>query len=447
MVPAATILKVAKEENVDIIGLSGLITPSLDEMVTVAAEMERQGFTIPLLIGGATTSKTHTAVKIAPAYSGTTAYVLDASRAVAVASSLLGEDENTRNNYLLDTRAEYQRIREERAGRTSHKTYLSIADARANKLALDWTTYTPPTPNHSGVQVFDNVNLEDISAYIDWTPFFSSWQLAGKFPAILQDEVVGTEAQKLYNDARSMLRQIIDEKWLQAKAIIGLFPANTVNDDDIVVFTDDTRTTERIRLHHLRQQARKAEGRPNFCLADYIAPADTGVADYVGAFAVTAGIGIEAHVARFEAQHDDYNAILLKALADRLAEALAEMMHAQVRRQHWGYAPDEQLDNDALVAERYRGIRPAPGYPACPEHTEKGLLWQLLDVERHIGITLTESFAMYPASSVSGWYFAHPEARYFPIKGVQDDQLADYATRKNMATETAQRWLASVMEG
>jgi len=446
MVPAATILKAAREHDVDIIGLSGLITPSLDEMVHLAQEMERQHFTIPLLIGGATTSKTHTAVKIEPTYSGPVAHVLDASRAVAMASSLLGEDEDARSNFILDTQQAYQQIREQRAGRTSHKQYLPLAEARANKLQIDWAAYTPPVPQKTGLQVFDEVDLEAISEYIDWTPFFSSWQLAGKFPAILEDEVVGVEAKKLYNDARSMLRQIIAEKWLTARAVIGLFPANTVNDDDIEVYTDTTRSSVITRLHHLRQQARKAASRPNLCLADYLAPKDSGKIDYLGAFAATAGIGIEAHVARFEAEHDDYNAILLKALADRLAEALTEMLHARVRQEGWGYAHGEQLDTASLIEEKYRGIRPEPGYPACPEHTEKGLLWKLLQAEQHTGIRLTESFAMYPASSVSGWYFAHPDARYFAVRGVQQDQVDDYATRKGMAIAEAERWLASVRE-
>ncbi|MEZ4984144.1 MAG: vitamin B12 dependent-methionine synthase activation domain-containing protein [Saprospiraceae bacterium] len=446
MVPAATILKQAQEHQVDIIGLSGLITPSLDEMVHVAAEMERLGFSIPLLIGGATTSRTHTAVKIEPAYTGPVIHVLDASRAVAVASALLGEDENVRSNYLLDIRQAYAQIREQRAGRNSHKSYLSLAEARANKLQLDWNSYSPPVPAHPGIHVFDTIDLEVLVDYIDWTPFFSSWQLAGKYPDILQDEIVGTEAQKLFNDARSMLRRIIDEQWLKAKAVVGLFPANS-DEDDIVLYEDATRTTERMRLHHLRQQARKAAGRPNLCLADYIAPANSPLTDYMGAFAVTAGIGIEEHVARFEAAHDDYNAILLKSLADRLAEALAEYMHEKVRKELWGYATDETLDNTALIGEAYRGIRPAPGYPACPEHTEKGLLWALLEVEQHTGMRLTESYAMYPAASVSGWYFAHPQATYFAVnKGIQADQVADYARRKGMTEATAAKWLATVMQ-
>ncbi|MEM1217241.1 MAG: vitamin B12 dependent-methionine synthase activation domain-containing protein, partial [Bacteroidota bacterium] len=405
---------------------------------------ERRGFNMPLLIGGATTSKTHTAVKIEPEYHGASIHVLDASRAVAVASSLLGEDEDARSNFILDTKADYTRIREQRAKRTDRKKYLSIEAARANPMVLDWDTYVPPTPAQLGVQVFDQIDLEELSQYIDWTPFFSSWQLAGKFPAILEDEIVGKEAKQLYNDARSMLRQIIDEKWLTAKAIIGLFPTNALDNDSLAVYADETREEVLVELHHLRQQGQKAAGRPNLCLTDFIAPKSSQQADYLGAFAVTAGVGIEEHVARFEADQDDYNAILLKALADRLAEALAEKMHADVRRIHWGYATNEALDNDALIKEKYQGIRPAPGYPACPEHTEKGTLWELLKVEEHIGIRLTESYAMYPAASVSGWYFAHPAAKYFPIKGVQQDQVEDYAQRKDMDVAVAERWLASV---
>lgn len=444
MVPIDRILKAAREHQVDIIGLSGLITPSLDEMVYVAREMERQGMRTPLLIGGATTSKTHTAVKIAPEYSGIAAHVLDASRSVTVVGSLLGEDENARSNFILDTQSEYARIRDERSKRVSFKRYLSLADARANKWPINWHEYAPLKPLQPGIQVFKAYPIAELADYIDWTPFFSSWQMSGKFPAILEDAVVGFEARKLYNDARSLLRRIIDEGWLEARAIIGLFPANTVDDDDIEVYTDDTRCNVQIKLHHLRQQIQKAEGQPNLCLADYLAPKDSGKADYIGAFAVTAGIGIEKWVAHFESIHDDYQAILLKALADRLAEALAERIHERVRREFWGYATDEQLDNNSLIAENYQGIRPAPGYPACPEHTEKRLLWQLLDVEAHTGITLTENCAMYPASSVSGWYFSHPDSKYFAIKGLQPDQIEDYARRKGMSLEEAGRWLASV---
>lgn len=444
MVPAEKILRKAREVNADIIGLSGLITPSLDEMVHVAKEMERQGFKVPLLIGGATTSKTHTAVKIEPQYSGSVVYVLDASRSVAVASNLLGSDEDNRSNFILDTRKEYERIRVQRGNRRSNKKYLTLEQARQNKMPIEWDSYLPPKPQMTGVKVFEDYSIEELVDYIDWTPFFSSWQMAGKFPAILKDEVVGTEAQKLYNDARSMLRRIIDENWLQAKAVIGVFPANKANDDDIDVFEDESRTKVLTQLHHLRQQRKKAPGQPNFCLADFIAPKDAAE-DYIGAFAVTAGIGIEKHIQHFEANHDDYHAILLKALADRLAEALAERMHQRVRTEFWGYAKDEVLDNDALIAEKYRGIRPAPGYPACPEHTEKGLLWDLLSVEENTGISLTESYAMYPAASVSGWYFSHPKSKYFGLGQISKDQIEDYAQRKGMTVETAQKWLAPVL--
>lgn len=444
MVPADKILKVAREENVDIIGLSGLITPSLDEMVHMAKEMERLGFTLPLMVGGATTSKTHTAVKIEPQYSGPVIHVLDASRSVGVAAALLSADEDYRNNLIIDTRKDYERIREQRAGRQSSKAFIDLAQARENKVAIDWLQYTPPVPKKQGITVFDNYDLEELSEYIDWTPFFSSWQLAGKFPAILKDEIVGVEAQKLYNDARSLLRQVIDGKWLSARAVIGLFPANTVNHDDIEVYEDDDRQEVKAVLHQLRQQLHKAAGQPNFCLADFVAPKDT-VQDYVGAFAVTAGIGIEPWVAKFEAELDDYNAIMLKALADRLAEALAERMHERVRKEFWGYDDNESLSTDDLIKETYRGIRPAPGYPACPEHTEKRTLWQLLDVENNTGMILTESCAMYPAASVSGWYLGHPESKYFGLGQIGKDQIVDYAQRKAMSIEEVERWLSPVL--
>lgn len=443
MVPYDKILKKAKEEQVDIIGLSGLITPSLDEMVTVAREMQRQKFTLPLLIGGATTSKTHTAVKIEPQYEGPVLHVIDASKAVGVASNLLSSDENTRSNFILDNKAELARVREMRGNRQSIKKYIALEEARNNPMAIDWSSFDVPVPNQLGIQVFEDYSLEELSNYIDWSPFFSSWQLAGKYPAILEDEIVGAEAQKLYNDARSMLRQIIDEKWLQAKAVIGIFPANQIPGDSTEVYTDENRKEVKALLHHLRQERKKAPGQPNFSLADFIAP--QGQADYIGAFAVTAGIGIEAHLARFEADHDDYKAIMLKALADRLVEAIAERMHERVRKEFWGYASEEKLANDALIAEKYQGIRPAPGYPACPEHTEKGTLWQLLDVENNIGISLTESYAMYPAASVSGWYFAHPQAKYFGLGQISREQVEDYAQRKGMTMKEAERWLAPVL--
>lgn len=446
MVPANKILQVAREEQVDVIGLSGLITPSLDEMVYVAKEMKRLGFTLPLLIGGATTSKTHTAVKIEPEYDGPIVHVLDASRAVTVVSNLLSEEEDLMSNYVLDVKASYQKIRDQRAGRTSHKKYLPLTAARSNKQVIDWSNYTPPKPTFQGVKIYDAIPIEDLTDYIDWTPFFSSWQLAGKFPAILEDEVVGIEAQKLYNDARSMLRRIIDEKWLTARAVIGLFPANASTDDDLEVYANDERQEVKAVLHHLRQQQQKAAGRFNHSLADFIAPKSTGLADYIGAFAVTAGIGIEKWVEQFERDHDDYQAILVKALADRLAEATAEYMHAKVRKELWAYAGEENLENNDLIAEKYQGIRPAPGYPACPEHTEKQSLFDLLSVEENIGIKLTESYAMYPAASVSGWYFSHPESKYFGLGKITTEQVKDYATRKGMSTEEASRWLAPVLE-
>ncbi len=446
MVAAEKILAAAKEHQVDIIGLSGLITPSLDEMVHVARELERQGFNLPLLIGGATTSKTHTALKIEPEYSGPVVHVLDASRSVTVVSSLLSKDENLFSNFVLDAKSEYARIREERAGRKSAKTYLSLDEARANKWSCDWSTYLPPVPAHLGIQVFDAYPLEELTRYIDWTPFFSSWQLAGKFPAILDDEIVGGEARKLYNDAQAILRRIIDERWVSARAVIGLFPANSNGSDDIEVYAGEDRTTVVHTLHHLRQQAKKAPGLPNYCLADFVAPKSSGTRDYIGAFAVTAGIGIEEWVRYFEQQHDDYNAIMVKALADRLAEALAERMHERVRREFWAYAQDEKLDADALIKEKYQGIRPAPGYPACPEHTEKGTLWALLEVEKNTGMELTGSFAMYPAASVSGWYFSHPESKYFAVSGIQQDQAEDYARRKELSRTEAERWLSTVVE-
>lgn len=444
MVPADKILKKAKEENVDLIGLSGLITPSLDEMVHVAKEMERQGFTIPLLIGGATTSKTHTAVKVEPQYSAPVIHVLDASRSVGVVSSLLTKDESVRSNFILDTKRDYERVREMRKNRTSHKKYITLKQARANKLQLDWDNYTPPKPNFLGVKVFDNYPIEELVDYIDWTPFFSSWQMNGKFPEILKDENLGVEAQKLYNDARSMLRRIIDGGWLRARAVIGLFPANSIADDDIEIYTDESRKEVLTVLNNLRQQREKAAGQPNISLTDFIAP-KSKAADYIGMFAVTSGGGIEERVKMFEEQHDDYNAILLKALADRLAEAFTERLHERVRKEFWGYIRDEQLDNEALIAEQYQGIRPAPGYPACPEHTEKRKLWQLLDVEANTGIQLTESCAMYPVSSVSGWYFSHPESKYFGLGNISKDQVESYAERKGMSVAEVERWLQSVL--
>ncbi|MBP6812831.1 MAG: B12-binding domain-containing protein, partial [Saprospiraceae bacterium] len=441
MVPADKIIKAAIAENVDIIGLSGLITPSLDEMVHVAKEMQRLGMKIPLLIGGATTSKTHTAVKVEPQYqNGPVVHVLDASRSVAVVSSLLTKNESENDAFIERTKVEYEQIRIQRAGRQSAKQYLSLEKARANNLTLDWDKYTPPKPNFTGVKAFENYPLDELVAYIDWTPFFQSWQLAGKYPAILEDEVVGSEAKKLYHDAQVMLRQIIDGKWFEARAVIGIFPATAVG-DDILVNVGRVNPSD-VTLHHLRQQNVKAADQANFCLSDFISPKGD---DYIGSFAVTAGIGIEKWVEKFEKENDDYSAILLKALADRLAEALAERMHERVRKEFWGYAKDENLDNEKLVNEAYQGIRPAPGYPACPEHTEKRTLWQLLDPEKNAGIILTDSCAMYPAASVSGWHFSHPESKYFGLGQIGKDQVEDYARRKGISFSEAERWLAPVL--
>lgn len=442
MVPAEKILQTARKENVDIIGLSGLITPSLDEMVHVAKEMERQGFKIPLMIGGATTSKTHTAVKIEPQYKGVVVHVLDASRSVTVASSLLGEDESIRNQFVENIKKEYSTIREHRGNRKSAKKYLSLKQARANKTPMDWDAYTPPTPQYLGVKVFEAYDLRELSGYIDWTPFFQAWELAGKYPVILEDEIVGDEAKKLFADAQIMLEKIITQKWLTAKAVVGFFPANAVQDDDIEVLTEGGEPL--MILHHLRQQNQKAPGQPNYCLTDFVAPKGTKQ-DYIGAFAVSSGFGIEKYVSEFEKNHDDYSAILLKALADRLAEAFAEHIHERVRKEFWGYGASETLSNDELIQEKYVGIRPAPGYPACPDHTEKRLLWQLLDVQRNTGIELTESCAMYPTAAVSGFYFSHPESKYFGLGQISKDQIEDYAERKQMTVEQVERWLSPVL--
>ncbi len=449
MVPCQQILDTAREHNADIIGLSGLITPSLEEMAHVAKEMERQGFKIQLLIGGATTSRVHTAVKIEPNYrSGPTVYVTDASRAVGVCSNLLSD--TLRDEYVAGIKAEYVAAREQHESKKSKAVYVTLEEARAHGVKTDWTRYTPPKPYLMGVQKFEAYPLDQIAAYIDWTPFFQAWELAGRYPKILQDEVVGVEATKLFTDAQAMLKQIIAEKWLTANAVFGLFPANTVavgegRGDDIEIYTDETRSKVAMTWHNLRQQTKKPADIPNYCLADYIAPKETGVADYIGGFAVTAGIGIDARVAEFERQNDDYNAIMLKSLADRLAEAYAELLHARVRREFWGYAADEALDNDALIAEKYRGIRPAPGYPACPEHSEKGPLFELLQAPVNAGITITDSFAMLPTAAVSGFYFSHPEAKYFASGKIDKEQVASYAKRKGWDMETAERWLAPVL--
>ncbi|MGD9386853.1 MAG: methionine synthase [Gammaproteobacteria bacterium] len=442
MVPCDRILEIARQEEADIIGLSGLITPSLDEMIHVAAEMQRLGMPQPLLIGGATTSPAHTSVKIDPAREGTVVYVKDASRAVGVVQRLISAEHGAA--YRTKVEQEHEQRRAQHRRPRSKGPQLSLAEARANRFDGGWDGYQPPAPLQPGVQVLDDFPLAELVDLIDWMPFFNAWEFSGRFPAILEDPERGEAASALYADAQEMLAQIIEERWLTARGVVGLFPAAS-DGDDIRVYTGEEREDVRLTLHQLREQKRKAAGQPNLCLADFVAPAGSGKRDWVGAFAVTAGEGIDAHVARFEAEHDDYRAILLKALADRLAEAFAECLHQRIRRTIWGYAPDEQLGNEALIAEEYRGIRPAPGYPACPDHTEKGALWQLLEVEQRIGISLTEHYAMMPAASVSGWYFAHPGARYFQVGRIDRDQVGDYAARKGWSLEEAERWLAPIL--
>jgi len=439
MVPAAKILETAREEEADLIGLSGLITPSLDEMVQFAGEMQRREMDMPLLIGGATTSLVHTAVRISPQYAGPVVYVQDASRAVGVASNLLSP--TAHDAFVATTRSEYDAARERHLGRREAVERHAIERARELKAPIDWNGYEPPRPVVPGVTVIDDYPIEELLERIDWKPFFQTWELAGSFPQILDDPVVGDAARSVYDDARGMLHRIIHEGWLEARAVVGFWPATAVG-DDIELYADDDRTEALTRVHSLRQQTNAEHARENFALADFVAPRDSGLADWLGGFAVTTGIGIEDHIARFEADHDDYQAIMLKALADRLAEALAERMHERVRRELWGYAADEDLDNDALIAEAYQGIRPAPGYPACPDHTEKRTLFDLLGAEANAGIELTESFAMSPGASVSGWYFSHPDARYFGVGRIERDQVEDYARRKGWSVEEAERWLA-----
>ncbi len=447
MVPTQDILDKARLEGVDVIGLSGLITPSLDEMVTVAKAMEQEGFTLPLLIGGATTSKIHTAVKIEPHYHGPVIHVLDASRSVPVVSKLLNQE--AKDGFAQQVRDEYQQMRDRHAGKQQQKNFAPLAEIRTSKFRTDWTTRQVTRPQFLGTRVFDDYSLEEIAQYIDWTPFFMTWELAGRFPKILDDEVVGEHARDLYQDAQAMLEKIIDERWLQAKAVIGFFPANAISDDDIALYQFEEDSEDRRQqiatLHHLRQQTQKAAGKEYLSLTDFVAPADSGVDDYVGGFAVTTGIGCDEIAKEFERDHDDYNAIMVKALADRLAEAFAELMHRRVRREFWGYAPDEALDNDALIREKYQGIRPAPGYPACPDHTEKATLFELLEATKHTGITLTESYAMFPTAAVSGWYFSHPEARYFGIPKVDQDQIHSYAVRKGMPVPEVEKWLGAYL--
>ena len=440
MVPYPTILETARREGVDMIGLSGLITPSLEEMATVAKEMTREKFDIPLLIGGATTSKVHTAVKIAPNYEGPTVHVVDASRAVGVAGNLVSDTQ--KDGFLTEVQSDYAAVREGHSGQRRAGTRNTIEQARAARCQIDWSVVEPPKPSFLGLKTFDSYDFSELVDRIDWTPFFRTWELAGVYPAILEDPIVGEPARSLHRDARAMIERVVSEGWLQAKAVIGFFPANAVG-DDIELYTDDTRTEVRSTLHFLRQQMAKREGRANYCLADFTAPKETGVTDYVGGFAVTAGLNIEEHLSAFQRNHDDYNDILLKAVADRFAEAFAERMHERVRKEFWGYAPDEALSNEELIKERYQGIRPAPGYPACPDHTEKQILFELLEAPARASISLTESCAMMPASSVSGFYFWNPESRYFGIGKVDRDQVEDYAVRKGASIEEVEYWLAS----
>ncbi|MEQ9913857.1 methionine synthase [Pectobacterium polaris] len=437
MVPTDKILKTAREENVDIIGLSGLITPSLDEMVNVAKEMERQGFTLPLLIGGATTSKAHTAVKIEQNYSGPTVYVQNASRSVGVVSALLSSAQY--DDFVARTRKEYETVRIQHARKKPRTPPVTLEVARANASDLDWENYTPPVAHRLGVQEV-TASIETLRNYIDWTPFFMTWSLAGKYPRILEDEVVGEEAKRLFADANAMLDDLSERGALNPRGVVGLFPANRVG-DDVVIYTDERRETVLSVSHHLRQQTEKTDF-PNYCLSDFVAPKSSGKPDYLGAFAVTGGLEEDTLADQWEALHDDYNKIMVKAISDRLAEAFAEYLHERVRKVYWGYAPNENLSNELLIRENYQGVRPAPGYPACPDHTEKVQIWQLLDVEKHTGMKLTESYAMWPGASVSGWYFSHPDSKYFAVAQIQHDQVEDYAVRKGMDVSEVERWLA-----
>ena len=443
MVPARKILDTAKERKVDIIGLSGLITPSLDEMCHVAAEMEREGFDLPLLIGGATTSRVHTAVKISPNYHRSQAiYVTDASRAVGVVSSLMSKE--GRPKAIARVREDYARMAESHARGRAEKARTSLADARANRLKLDWRDCVPPKPTFLGTRAFRSYDLAELPRYIDWTPFFQAWELKGQYPRILKDDKYGEAARHLFDDAQAMLKQLIEEKWLMANGVVGFWPANSVG-DDIELYADETRTQKIATLHTLRQQMARDGDRANLALADFVAPKESGVADYIGGFAVTAGIGEEDVARRFEGANDDYSKIMVKALADRLAEAFTEALHEKVRRELWAYAPDEKLSNEELIAEAYAGIRPAPGYPAQPDHTEKRTLFKLLDAEKATGLKLTESFAMWPAAAVSGFYFSHPESRYFGVGKIGRDQVQDYAARKGWTQEEAERWLGPIL--
>ena len=437
MVPCEKILEEAQKHKADVIGLSGLITPSLDEMVHVASEMERLGFQVPLLIGGATTSPAHTAVKIAQTYSHPVIHVLDASRVVNVVGSLVSIEQKT--EYVKKVRTEQERLRTVHFSRKSDRTFLSLEKARANQLPTDWSSYNPPKPKFTGIKVYEDISIETLSKYIDWSPFFHAWELHGRYPSILKDDVVGIQATELFKDAKKLLQEVIQKKIFIGKAVVGFFPANS-DGDDIKVYTDDSRSTVLHTFHTLRQQSDKGEGEFNYALSDFIAPVSMGQ-DYLGAFAVTTGHGVEEFAKEFEKKNDDYNSILAKALADRLAEACAEYMH-KVMRDDWGYGTSENLTNDELIEEKYRGIRPAPGYPACPDHTEKNTLFQMLDAENKVGITLTENFAMYPASSVSGLYFSHEKSRYFAVGKIAKDQIVEYAQRKKMEVKVAEKWLS-----
>ncbi|PWB82782.1 MAG: methionine synthase, partial [Methylocystaceae bacterium] len=443
MVPSAKILETAKREKVDIIGLSGLITPSLDEMCFIAAELEREGFDVPLLIGGATTSRVHTAVKISPNYvQGQAVYVTDASRAVGVAQNLLSA--TTRESYVAKTREEYEKVAEAHARAQADKQRVPLETARANALTLDWVAYEPQKPKFLGSRAFATYDVAELVPYIDWTPFFQTWEFKGRFPALLDDPERGAAARQLFEDAQAMLARIVEERWFNPKAVIGFWPANT-RGDDIVLYTGEQRAQELAVLHTLRQQLTRRDGKPNLALADFIVPEGLGKADYIGAFVVTAGAQDAKIAERFARANDDYGAIMVKALADRIAEAFAERMHERVRREFWAYAEEENISSDQLINEEYRGIRPAPGYPAQPDHTEKATLFRLLEAEKRTGVNLTESYAMTPASSVSGLYFAHPQAHYFGVAKVERDQVEDYARRKGVPVEEVERWLAPVL--
>ncbi|NWF49869.1 MAG: DUF559 domain-containing protein, partial [Ignavibacteriaceae bacterium] len=442
MVHAEKILQTAIDERADVIGLSGLITPSLDEMVHVAKEMERRGMNLPLLIGGATTSRIHTAVKISPNYSGAVIHVLDASRSVPVVSSLLNENEEEKKKFIQSIKDEYSQVKEDHERKKSDKNFISLEDARRNHLKINWKNYQIKKPDKPGITVLNNYPLSTLRNYIDWTPFFMTWELKGKYPLIFGDKTFGPEAKKLFNDANNLLDKIINEKLLIANGVVGLFPANSVGIDDIEIYADETRTGVKRVLHTLRQQMQKSASESNIALADFIAPKESGVEDYIGMFAVTAGVGIEKLIEKFETDNDDYNSIMVKAIADRLAEAFAEHLHELVRKEYWGYASEEKYSNEDLIKEKYIGIRPAPGYPAQPDHTEKTIIFSLLEAEKNTGIKLTESMAMYPAASVSGLYFSHPEAKYFTVGKIGKDQVLDYHRRKGMSLEEIERWLS-----